>query len=425
MFPDYSVAMFDVEVQLELPADELPKRDQPSPPSTRKPETVVGSAGTAVQAAHATQSQFTDYAHRTLKRLEDPTVGTGVKQYSDAEFTAAVLPQVLSNLRGLSSGAPLALKGALAKILTEEQLLPHQPVGLDPRKRHLSSYPENAGVPEAKPRLIKALEQLIKHLPELEKGGDDAEALGLSCPVRISLVNLAGEEVGRLALEAGSSASALRRTAASLLDCPADTLAFIHEDREMLNSDPVVAKGEGCAKVTVVRGAGSSLAGVYAAYSCDILVLYEDGQAAAAWYDDYWQDTEAAEAWDGDCSQSGRGEECIIGRPIRDFVRGSGIAAQWTSARDPYAYKGSWTVSGADSGPWRVVSGNAYEPYLDNSQTFELSVKHDRVFSEGISDVVLEGVRYNAFRGKSDEQKPEKVRFYLVADLLTDPPDRA
>lgn len=144
-----------------------------------------------------------------------------------------------------------------------------------------------------------------------------------------------------------------------------------------------------------------------------MLVLYPNGETAAWWYDENWQPA--------------KGDEHKLHVPIRDHPDVKEyVVPQWARSErhNPECYedadadvkRGSWAVSNNDL--CRIVSGSAYDGYMDNLFKFEFHVKDGRGFGEGISPFVLDDVRHHHFGysegGSTDSAKTEKARFYPV-----------
>mmetsp|Transcript_9240 Transcript_9240/g.21980 ORF Transcript_9240/g.21980 Transcript_9240/m.21980 type:complete len:244 (+) Transcript_9240:106-837(+) len=124
-----------------------------------------------------------------------------------------------------------------------------------------------------------------------------------------------------------------------------------------------------------------TVAGVYAAWACSILVLHPDHRATYLWYDDYWEDPLVRS-----CPQK--------------------TAAEWASEEAT----GSWSLDGVN------LSANAVEDYL--SDDLHLTAKVTRspeALKQGISEIMLVTRLYHKFGGDAERStEPEEKIFYRV-----------
>eukprot|EP00929_Paragymnodinium_shiwhaense_P042845 TRINITY_DN22105_c0_g1_i1.p1 TRINITY_DN22105_c0_g1~~TRINITY_DN22105_c0_g1_i1.p1 ORF type:complete len:495 (+),score=55.72 TRINITY_DN22105_c0_g1_i1:124-1608(+) len=366
------------------------------------------AADAASYAGHYDQKLLHDYAKKQWSKLSDPAVSgkaagkAASEKDRDVEFSAAVLPMILSKLQQLSCYAPVELRVALARILVWYGVWPDGSVEIDGS--------------QALPKLMKiracgALQQICALMHKLTQGdSSDAYCEGLTSPIHIEVVAASGDRIADVPLASGASVSTLRGILAAFENFPADNVSLVREGTQLDDKELLI---EQC-QVLMVRGDGPSMAGVYAGYSCDILVLYPNGQAAAHWYDDYWQTSNC---------------------PIRNVPDVKRIAGKWArgdvdAKREQHdeeevakLKQGSWTV--ITDGSQRFVKGTVYEPYLDNLYTFTFEVQYDRCEScEGNSPVTLYGLANNHFSYSQDgldsgckHNGPESKSFYFISEL--------
>lgn len=411
-----------------IPADQAPNAveidgkavvvSSPGEPPSADLVRTAGASGQGDQRGKPRmRDQFLAYVEKTSRRLADP--GCRGTPLSAEDFSARVLPQVLKSLRNFTAGAPADLRAFVFRVLATSQLWPYLALSGDgPQKLQVQdlvlsgdlvaynlskvAMPAEGGS-ETKPHLQAALRQIGAFLREFKQAELIPFATGLASPVRIQLRFMSSDPVACFSLERGTSAGTFRNIVASFLDCPPALVSFAQAQGALGDADLFTADAE----VMLIRTVADSLAGVYAGYSSNILAFYPEGQTAAGFYDDWWDNQR---------------------RPIRDVVRG--LVPEWTQEPtlpqgllDNHAVmdKGSWAESSV--GSCRLVSGNAYEPGLDNMFSFQFIVMYDPALREGTSDVVLVGKVKHRFgfteqeRQARDDEREEWCRYYLVAKL--------
>ncbi|CAE7516700.1 unnamed protein product, partial [Symbiodinium necroappetens] len=131
-----------------------------------------------------------------------------------------------------------------------------------------------------------------------------------------------------------------------------------------------------------------TVAGVYAAWACSILVLHPDHRAAFLWYDDYWDDP------------------LMRSCPQR-------TAAEWASEEAT----GSWSLDGAD------LAANAFEGYLGDDLHLTAKVtRSPEALKQGISEIMLVTKLYHKFTGDAERStEPEEKEFYRVCHFDGEP----
>eukprot|EP00929_Paragymnodinium_shiwhaense_P021088 TRINITY_DN13849_c0_g1_i1.p1 TRINITY_DN13849_c0_g1~~TRINITY_DN13849_c0_g1_i1.p1 ORF type:complete len:528 (+),score=62.98 TRINITY_DN13849_c0_g1_i1:93-1676(+) len=363
---------------------------------------------------HYDQRLLHDYAKEQWSKLSHPAasgkaVGKAASEKDrDVEFTAAVLPVMLKKLQQLSCHAPVELRVALARILVCHGVWPDGSVEI--------------GGSQALPKLMKrrargALQEICALLRRLtQEDSSGAYYVGLRSPVHIEVVAVSGDQVAELPLASGASVSSLRCILGAFMNCPADTVSLVRagtllDDKEQLT--------ERC-QVQMVLGDGPSMAGIFAGYTSDILVLYPDGRTSAQWYDTYY--------W------------AMLDCPIRDvpdvkqivgaLARGDVDAEREQPGEEevPQWKQGSWTV--ITDGSRRFVKGTAYEPHQDNLRTFTFEVEYDRSAScEGNSPVTLYGLVSHHFSCSRegldgfcrDNAAKGAQAFYFISELAATP----
>mmetsp|Transcript_54260 Transcript_54260/g.126658 ORF Transcript_54260/g.126658 Transcript_54260/m.126658 type:complete len:246 (-) Transcript_54260:174-911(-) len=123
-----------------------------------------------------------------------------------------------------------------------------------------------------------------------------------------------------------------------------------------------------------------SVAGVYAAWACSILVLHPDHRVAYMWYDDYWDD------------------------PLRESAP-QRTAAQWASEET----SGTWSMDGVD------LEGEAVDRFLGDDVQFTAKVATTPdALSQGISEIILVSKLFHKFGEQERATNPEEKTFYKL-----------
>lgn len=205
----------------------------------------------------------------------------------------------------------------------------------------------------------------------------------LSRIVVVRAVNLAGAEVLRTALPCSTPVRDVQSAAGKAMVSPACCIKLMAGET-ILRDEACLgeyAKGEEL-QLTATKGL-PDVAGVYAAWSCSMLVLRPDGGVFYGWYDEYWEGPKK--------------HECVQ-RSYQEWL-----------AEEP---TGTWSID-ADGN----IVGDAIEGYLDDHLTFVARIVHsDKGLVEGLSTLTLEVDIGHAFGGMAEEDgQPEKKTFYLVS----------
>ncbi|CAE7302060.1 unnamed protein product [Symbiodinium natans] len=123
-----------------------------------------------------------------------------------------------------------------------------------------------------------------------------------------------------------------------------------------------------------------SVAGVYAAWACSILILHPDHRAAYLWYDDYWED------------------------PLRESCP-QRSAEEWASEET----SGTWSLDGVN------ISAHAIEGYLGDDLELTASIASSPdALKQGISETMLVCKLYHKFGDDERSATPEEKSFYKV-----------
>eukprot|EP00434_Breviolum_minutum_P028504 symbB.v1.2.025217.t1/scaffold2438.1/size79063/2 len=126
-----------------------------------------------------------------------------------------------------------------------------------------------------------------------------------------------------------------------------------------------------------------TVAGIYAAFTCSILVLHENGRVAYGWYDDYWSS------------------------PLRESCG----PVQTTFIAEDRNTTGNWTVEGI------TLKITAVEEDMDDNLQIEASVASSAdALKEGISEMILVAKLWHSF----NSTEPEEKTFYKVWEWSMD-----
>eukprot|EP00435_Cladocopium_sp_Y103_P059830 s826_g21.t1 len=124
-----------------------------------------------------------------------------------------------------------------------------------------------------------------------------------------------------------------------------------------------------------------SVAGVYAAFTCSILVLHENGRVAYGWYDDYWSS------------------------PIRESCGSIPTSFIVESERTT----GDWKVEGM------TLKMTAEEEDMGDSLRIEATVANSaEALKEGISEMILVAKLWHHFSDSKEKSEPEEKTFYKI-----------